>query len=216
MNATCDTCNQPVVVGDGMAGKMVRCPHCGTRFLASAVRGRVKAPKEREGGVQVPWGLIVKIGIVVLVIGTALAVYFGPVRVSREYNELAPKAEAQIKDVLARGLEYHLAEIGTYDPTKPRAGPQVHTLTVMRPTLVMSMPQYLQFRGTTGEGEFTGKYDTRTGQITSDVEIGGVVIPGVDEARRHGTTKIKVTGVSHDNNFHVEVDGRDATTARRK
>lgn len=210
ISVMCDACDRQVVVADSQVGKKIRCPHCGQRFLASAAQGRRKQAVEREGGFEMPWGLIVKLSIVGLIVGGILAFYLGPVQVNRQWEAMAPSAESEIRDVLVRGLETHLAQVGLFDPSEARGAPLLHVLQMFRP-LAMSMPQFVEFRGTTSEGEFTGQYNTRTHEVSADVEIGGLVVPGLDQASKHGKEKIRITGMNRDGKFHVEVNGKDAT-----
>ena len=40
--------------------------------------------------------------------------------------------------------------------------------------------------GTSNEGEFKGKYYTKTGEVDCDVELGGMTLAGLDQPVHHG------------------------------
>ena len=76
--------------------------------------------------------------------------------------------------------------------------------------MVMGMPEYVEFYGTTSEGEYKGKYYFEGQRVEADMDIGGSTVPGTGEATP-GTEKIKVTGTAKDGKLAVKINGKDAT-----
>jgi len=109
-----------------------------------------------------------------------------------------------------RGLEVYLAETGLWDPRGRGPGPGVHEVHMLWDMLVMGLPEHIRFKGTTTEGEYTGTYNTKTLEVNTDVEIGGVVVPGVGEAAKHGDTIIKISGTMKEGDLQVRVNGKKA------
>jgi predicted Zn finger-like uncharacterized protein len=47
LRITCDSCGKKLAVRDDLAGKKVKCPQCGTSFVAAAPSSEIKAAPTR-------------------------------------------------------------------------------------------------------------------------------------------------------------------------
>lgn len=212
ISVVCTNCGKRLNVKDELVGKKVKCPACKTGFTASP-SGAIKVKKMEKGPVgkvSISWGFVSMIVGGVAVVGLILAIVFGPVRAKNEWDPMAAKAEDQVRDVLERGLQVHMERIGLWFPGAKGQPPTIHEVHMLWDMFVMGLPEHIKFKGTTSEGEYTGTYNTKTQEVVADMEIGGVVVPGVGEAAKHGDTKIKVNGFNKDGDFQVWVDGKKA------
>src|ERR1041384_2310444 len=163
------TCGKRMMVGDEKAGRYVQCPACGKSVLTNVAGRKVQGrDTSAPAKVSISWGPIIKIGSIVAVIGIIAALYFGPYKVQQEFDAMTPAMRGNITDVITRGLEF-ASHSGMFED--PRAishyTPSVHEITVIRPFLVMSLPQEIQFLGNSTEGDFKGKYDSRTNEVSA-------------------------------------------------
>jgi hypothetical protein len=210
----CDGCGKRLTVKDELIGKIIKCPGCQTKFKAEPTTA-IKVKKQEKGPqakVSISWGLVGMIAAGVLIPTAIAVIYFGPVRAKNEWDRISGQVETEIKDVLDRGLTGHMVATGMYNPNKPGNRPQIHTdthHTAWQP-MVMGMPEYVEFHGTTTEGGYKGKYYFDGGRVEAEMDIGGSSVPGTGEAKE-GNEKIKVTGTSKDGNLSVKVNGKDAT-----
>jgi len=232
---SCTSCGKKLKVPDDRVGKMAKCPGCMGTFLVTAGgaapappvsvpavtgSGRViKAPKnpvEKKSaggspGVAISWGFIAMIFVGVAIPASIAVFYFGPIRVSHQWQAIIGQAEDDVRDVVGQGMKFH--ETGGVINIKGkghysggvREGPSFRP-----PFLVMSLPKMIDFVGTTTQGEFKGKYNTKTGEVDCDAELGGLTVGGLDKAVRHGDTKIHITGKMVNHEPVVQVDGKDA------
>ncbi len=216
ISVSCDSCGKRLNVRDELIGKKVKCPSCKTVFAVPGVGGggaaiRVrKQVKEKGAKVSISWGFVMMIAGAVLVVGSVVAIVFGPVRAKKEWEPMAEKAVSDVTDVVERGLQVHMTNIGLYNPRVDRSPPTVHEVHMLWDMLVMGLPEHIRFKGTTNEGEYTGTYNTQTQEVVAEVEIGGAVVAGSGEAHKHGDTKIKVNGSMKDGDLKVWVDGKKA------
>src|SRR5439155_190598 len=122
--------------------------------------------KQEKSGVAISWGFIVMVGSVVLIVGLVIAFIFGPLRVSKQWDGMIGDADSAVSDVVALGMQFHETG-GVIDPkAKGHYSPQVREGTrFLKPFLVMSLPDAIDIIGTTNEGEFKGKYFTKTGEV---------------------------------------------------
>lgn len=204
------TCGKRMMVAEEKAGRYVLCPSCGKSVLTS-VAGRTVALRDTSAPakVSIAWGPIIKYGSILAVLGLFAALYFGPYKVQQQFDAMNPQIRGNITDVLTRGLEF-ATRSGMFED--PRAlqhyTPTVHTdeIVIMRPLLVMSLPEEVEFFGTSSEGEYKGKYNTRTHTLTADAGVGAMTIPGVGAVSKSGAT-VKIAGLVNDHKPDVTVDG---------
>jgi len=227
---SCGTCGKKLKVPDDRAGKMAKCPGCLNTFLVTAGGGvgaaaapptavaarmpkTAAAPKTAKGGasIAVSWGFIAMIAGVLLVVGSIIALIFGPLRVQRQWGEIGSDADTNVKSVVDRGMQFNATGgiINTKTPGHYSGGIREGPFFLV-PFLVMSMPDAIDFKGTTNEGEFKGKYHPKSGEVECDAELGGLTVAGLDKAIHHGNTKIHITGRMKNNDPDVEVDGKKA------
>jgi hypothetical protein len=111
-------------------------------------------------------------------------------------------------DVVTRGLQCYMSANGMYNPRKGNSTmPQAVDVMFFRPAFVMKMPDDVDFKGTSNQGEFKGIYHPHTGEVEVDVEVGGMGLAGVGRVRKGGTT-IKVTGRVKNGQITCEVNGK--------
>jgi hypothetical protein len=212
ISVVCDNCGKRLNVKEELVGKKVKCPACKTAFTASpsgAIRVK-KVDKGKSGAVAISWGFVSMIAGGIAVVGLVLMIVFGPVRAKGKWDPMAAKAEDDIRDVVERGLQVEMERKGEWSPGAKGQAPNVFEVHMLWDMMVMSLPEFIKFKGTTTEGEYTGTYNTKTLEVVADVEIGGHVVPGVGEAAVHGNQKAKVNGWNKDGDFKVWVDGTPA------
>jgi hypothetical protein len=224
ISVVCGTCGKKLRVPDERAGKMAKCPGCMNTFLVTAggavsagptVATTVRVPKtagvaKDKTKVSVSWGFVVLIVFAIAIPASILAFVFGPVRVRHQWDAMVDDADSAVKDVVGLGLYYHLTG-GVIDPKSKMHQPSVREGPMFFPAfLVMSLPEAIDFKGTTTEGEFKGKYFPRTGEVECDAEIGGLTFAGLDQAVHHGGSKIHITGREKNHNATAEVNGKKA------
>jgi hypothetical protein len=192
VSVVCDNCGKRLNVRDELVGKKVKCPACKTAFTASpsgALKVK-KVEKGKSGAVAISWGFISMIGLGVGVVLLVLLIIFGPVRAKNQWDPMAAKAEADVRDVLERGFG------------------QIYNVQMLWDMFVFGLPEKIRFKGTTPEGEYTGTYNTKTLEVEADVEVGGHTVPGLDYAHKHGTSKVHINGWNKDGELKVWIDGR--------
>ncbi|MGD0768119.1 MAG: hypothetical protein ABSB42_07990 [Tepidisphaeraceae bacterium] len=209
INVQC-SCGKRMGLSDALAGKMIKCPACGDAIHVPAAAGPAagKKPAAKPGGpaVYVSKGKIVALVSLVIVFILGIMFYRGPVRVWHQWEDVGPKAQADVTDVLTFGLQAYLSENGMYNPASPHAGPSVDSVSFFRPTLVMSMPEKVAFFGKSNQGDFKGYYHPASGEIEADVAYGGISFAGaVDLARATG--KFHMTGRMANGFPQAEVNG---------
>jgi len=226
ISVRCDGCGKSLKVKDEWAGKKGKCPQCGATFLipaagaasAPAARGGGKAApagkpgaqKKGGGGISISWGPVIGIAALLLVLGAIIAFYVGPRAVKGEWEKIGDDASNAVQSIVDLGLQAYMSENGGYDPSKAHQAPHASDdITFIFNPFVMSMPEYIPFKGSTTEGPFEGKYHPKTGEMEADVDIGGTSIAGLGAVRK-GTSKIKVTGRMVSGHAVAEVDGKKA------
>jgi len=212
ISVVCDACGKRLNVRDELVGKKVKCPACKTPFTASP-SGAIKVKKKEKGPqakVSISWGFIGMIAGAVIVVGAILAIIFGPVRAKNQWDPMAEKAESDTRDVVERGLQFAVMQTGMWSPRDRGPAPTVHEVHMLWDMMVMGLPEHIRFKGTTTEGEYTGTYNTKTFEINAEVELGGIVVPGVGEAAKKGDKVVKVRGSMIDGNLQVTVNGKKA------
>src|SRR5438445_3478313 len=173
ISVVCSSCGKRLNVRDELVGKKVKCPGCKTTFTASpsgAIRMKRKGPKEKGAKVSISWGFVSMIALGVAIVGMIVAIVFGPVRAKKDWDPMAEKAEADVGDVVERGLQVHMERIGLYNPKVDRQPPTLHEVHVVWDMLVMGLPDLIHFKGTTSEDGYQGTYTTTTLEVAPDVE----------------------------------------------
>lgn len=211
VSVACDSCGKRLTVRDELLGKKLKCPACQHVFTPTAHESAKPRPAENSGaGLALPMGLIWKLSAAGAVVAALLLVYFGLVRNHYFYEEVIPGAKTNIEDVLVRGLQIYEDEHGIVIPAKPRSAPQLYDLTFQRDLFRLSRPKALEFRGTTNEGVFAGRYELATGEVDLESDIGAAIVPGMAAAVKPGHTRIKITGRVKDDKVTLEIDGKPA------
>jgi len=192
INVQC-SCGKRMGLSDALAGKTIKCPQCGDAIVvaAAAAPAAGKKPAVKQSGspaVYISTGKIVAAASLLIAVILGIMFYMGPVRVWHQWEDVGPKAESDVTDVLTFGLQAYLSENGMYNPASPHSGPAVDHVSFFRPTLVMSMPGKVAFFGKSNQGDFKGYYHPGSGEIEADVAYGGLSFAGaVDLAKSIGT-----------------------------
>jgi len=135
ISVVCDSCGKRLNVRDELVGKKVKCPGCKTAFTATKVGGagptirvKPKVAKEKGPKVAISWGFVSMIVGAMLIVGLVLAWIFGPVRAKNQWDPMAEKGEADVRDVVERGLQVHMMNIGLWSPKDRGQPPSVTDL----------------------------------------------------------------------------------------
>jgi hypothetical protein len=206
-SVTCK-CGKSLNIKDEYVGKRIKCPTCGATFTATKPTSTAPSKKDRlAAGIHLSPAAMVFIALLILIPGTLAIWKYGPGRVRDQWEKLEPKAKSDVTDVVDRALQGSAG--GEDTGAGGLAHGQPHALDITFPFSPMgfSMPTELGFAGTTTQGGMTGKYNTKTGEIEAEVEVGGLSFPGAG-VQRHGAGKIKVTGRVKDGAVSAEVDGK--------
>jgi hypothetical protein len=192
-------CGRRTTVGDALAGKSIRCPQCGQSVAVGAAptagktqprasapprgataqpRGKTPLQIRRENAVpalHIETGLLIKVGVATALVVLILLAYFGPVRVWNQWEQIGPKAQNDISDVVSFALQAYLSQNGMYDPAKTHSQPGVQgNIGFFRPFLSMAMPDAVKFFGRTNQGPFQGTFNPRNGEINATISYGAV------------------------------------------
>jgi hypothetical protein len=214
--ATCDGCGKKIKLDDKRVGTTVNCPACRTQFHVQpvgsgrTVRVRTKAVDTgKPVKIAINWLPILTILGALIVVGFIAMVYFGPVRTKHQWDDMVGTAQDTITDVVQRGLAHQKEkEMAAFDPEllKKMRSPSVYNVHCFWKGWVLSMPEYVAFKGTSSEGEFSGRYYTQTGEVESSADMGGLVIASLAAAKR-GNETLKITGRRKGGALFVEVNG---------
>jgi hypothetical protein len=210
------SCGKKMGLADALAGKTVRCPSCGASILATAPQAPVgksakSATKKSKASpaVYVSTGKIIAAAAVLLVLICSILFYIGPMRNWNKWETMDGPARDTVVNVVTFALQAYMSTNGLYDPSKSHQAPDVEPDDFMfyRPLMSMSMPEKVKFQGKSNEGDFTGFYDTQTGDIEADVSYGGYSLAGqVDISKPLGT--FHMTGRMVNSQPQAEVDGQ--------
>ena len=225
VTVTC-SCGKSLKVRDELIGKRVKCPACGNAFpvapvgkapagatvfnptAAAAAKGKREAA---VGRVSISWGPIIGIAALLLVGIGITAFIMGPKKVWNQWEEIGDQAQYDVIDITTRGLQSHLSKQGLYNPRKGNTtSPQATEVMFFRPTMVMSMPDQVHFKGSSNMGPFEGDYNPHTREVVCELAIGGGVgIPGSGGKKAKGNV-IKITGQVTKKGMTAKVNGEDA------
>jgi hypothetical protein len=125
------------------------------------------------------------------------------------WAEQVDDAQNAVESVISFALQAYLSENGGYDPSKPHATPQAREVMFYWHMFVMDVPDYVEFTGTSTDGEFKGKYYPKTGEVKADVDVGGMGLEGVGAVRKAGE-KIQVAGKLVNGQAQATVNGKQA------
>jgi hypothetical protein len=219
-------------VRDELVGKRLKCPGCGNTFEAKAGGGgggggggaapakggtridpkKAKKPGEKGPKVAVSWGFIMMIIGALAIPAVVIMWIVGPGRVKRDWEGMFDKAHDSVTDVVTQGLKAHLSQNHDWNPNRPGNDPRVTEVMFIFDPFVMSMPESVPFKGESNQGEFSGKFHPKTGEVEAEVGIGAVtLIQGVPRPEKYqATQKIHVTGRGVGNGMTAEVNGKKA------
>lgn len=221
ISITCSHCGKGLKVKDDWAGKRAKCPGCCETFTVPGGGGSAgptmynpaaaaAAKGERQdaaGKLSISWGPIMLGALVFGIVGVIYLFISGPKKVWNEWEEIGGKAHDDVIDVVSLGLKAHASEMGAYNPRKS-TGPEAKEVMFFRPGFVMSMPNDVDFRGGSSEGEFKGVYHPKTGEVEADVTVGAQT--SLLTGKSKGGTQIKITGRTKGGKVVAEVNGKNA------
>ena len=206
MNIKCE-CGKRMAVSDALAGKSVRCPQCGaTIFVAPAAPGTAVKKQEAPSVYISPAMIVGGVTLAVLLIG-GLLIYFGPMRVSRQWDDMDMKARATVMNIIVYTQKAYLSEKGEFDPLVRPPAIERDGVSFSKPYFSFSMPKKVRFDGHSTSGPFTGYYNTQTGEVEADVEAGANVIGGMVVVKNASAT-LHITAHEENNNPIVMSEGR--------
>ena len=219
--AFCPRCSSPVQVPSGRTAPSSR---SSAPAKAGTPAGRAKAPAAagRRAAAAVPAvtvspALVIGAGVAVAVLAVALAIYFGPWRVGTEWAAMSPKANTDVTDVVMFALQAHQSQSlaglgggGGGGISMSKAPAIEGGANFIPPAMAFTLPRRMVFTGATSQGGYKGTYDTTTGEVVADVEVGGYTVGGL-VAMRRATDQIHVTGRETDGRVTAEEDGSPMT-----
>jgi hypothetical protein len=226
ISVACNQCGKRLKVPDNWVGKKAKCPGCSATFIVSAdgaaeapvvpaFAPTVAKPKMASPGIHLSGGMIAFFFVVFVIASIVAGVYFGPVKAKQAWEAAEPKAEADVTDVVQRGLESYLSQAGM-DLSKAHSLPQVRQVDFLVTMISLSAPKVVGFHGTTTQGDFKGVYIISSGEVEAECEVGGVTFAGLSSAYKHGNTTFQVTGRKTNGQLTVEVNGKNAVVVYPK
>jgi hypothetical protein len=222
ISVTCTKCGKNLKVKDEYVGKRMKCPKCGTTFLAVAgapggggamgAPSIAKKPQVSGPSFHMSPGVIIFILAFVLIGGTIIFWNLGPGKARSDWAKQEPQAKQEVTDVIERGLQSSQADDEDLGGGISIAHNTPHVIEVTFPfTLsMMSIPDEMTFVGTTSKGTFRGKYNPKTGEIEADVDVNGATL-STGIVQRAGTKQVRMTGHSRNGKFEALVNGQPAT-----
>jgi hypothetical protein len=215
----CTHCGKGLKVPDDRLGKLAKCPACGETFTVmpanSALGGKPsKKPEEKfaeHRGVHVPVGLFVFIGVAIAIIAVVAGIIFGPLRIWRQWEATEPHAQSTVEDVITRGLQSYVSHQGWFDPKKSSFNAGVRQMAFTFMPYNLSMPEKVPFAGVSTQGNFTGSFYPKTGEVDVQAEVGARTFEGLTQDMSKPAGSIHITGREPNGQLSVEVDGKDAT-----
>jgi hypothetical protein len=209
MNVTCAKCSKVLKVKDEFAGRMLKCPGCGTTFRADpsgkaapiagapakAAPGKspvpapqVRAQAAKGGGIAINWGKLVMLGLLALIPIAIVLFILGPMRVKKQWEAQQEKVENDVTDVVEFAMKAHASSEGGWDPTKATGGsPTVGEVRLLPSIFSMSLPATVKFDGYGSVGRFEGEYTLATGEIDMVLKTGGTMLPSGLYSDEEGT-----------------------------
>lgn len=202
MNVSCTKCSKMLKVKDEWAGKMLKCPQCGSTFRADPTgkvtsaqttgatrpvpqtagkaasnKPRGKVPGQKSGGLAINWGQIVMFGLIALIpIGIAIFL-LGPMRVKSAWESKQEKVDNDVKDVVEFAIKAWASKEGDWDPTEARGQPSIGEVRYLPSIFAMSLGPTVKFDGYCSVGRFEGEYTYETGEVEMTLKTGGMMLP---------------------------------------
>ena len=198
-------CGKQFRTKDENAGKRGRCPGCGQPVqipgavgfnMPASKRSTAVNPAAGGGSFHVSGNIIGMAVALLLILAFVLVIKFGPLAARDQWAKISEQGKYDILDVATFAIRAEHSHHG-YFGTAGHAPPGAKEVLFIESGVMMSVPQTVPFRLTSSEGIFDGQYQTRTGEITMDLEISG--------------SKIKVTGRVKNQKPEVEINGKPAT-----
>jgi hypothetical protein len=148
--------------------------------------------------------MIVGLVGVLLVVGLILAFVFGPRANWAKWSEQSADANGEVEDFIGEALRRTMPppperdpnDVGSrFDNTPAPQPPTVQgDIMFLFNSFQMSYPEWVPFKGMSSEGEFTGRYNTTTGDIEADIQLGGTVLPSGIQTAKGTLTKFTGSG----------------------
>lgn len=188
MTVTCPKCSKSLKVKDEHAGKMLKCPQCGSTFKAGAAKAASAATakiqpkpgekqKKEKAGVAINWGPIVLIGLLSLIPIAIILFIIGPMKVKSHWDANQEKVDGDVKDVIDYALKCQASSAGFWNPRKGTSpAPTVGELRFLPDIFHMSTPPTVEFDGHSSNGSFKGTYTFETGEVAVDMKIEGLTL----------------------------------------
>jgi hypothetical protein len=211
ISVPCTGCGSNLTVRDELLGKRIKCPKCGARFTA-AQAASVQRQKDNAGTLthrfHISGGVMAMIVAILLIPGGLLFWKLGPGKARAQFDEMLPKMDDNVKDVVDRSLQSYLSQHDRFNPRQPHMAPRTYLVNYKLGYMPITLPAKIPFQGLTSEGMMVGEYTSATGEINADVEIGGSSNPAL--LLRHGNTTIRVVGHIDGGNVVATVNGQPA------
>ncbi|HQY87597.1 MAG TPA: hypothetical protein PK402_02990 [Tepidisphaeraceae bacterium] len=230
MQVQCTKCGTRLNAKAEWIGKTIKCPKCKTSFVAEDMgtgagrsakgKGKGSAKRAAGGGMAISGSVIALIMGGVVLLAALGAAYFGPIKSFQTWNEKKEGAEADVRDVVQKGLQKYVEGMVVVDADDPKPknvkSPQIHDLLFDYFVLESySFPESVEFRGISSEGEFSGVYFFEGGRVEATCAIGANILQtgvawdgGTTSGNTKGTGQIKVKGsVSNGVLGQVTVEG---------
>jgi DNA-directed RNA polymerase subunit M/transcription elongation factor TFIIS len=190
MTVTCPKCSKSLKVKDEFAGKMLKCPGCGSTFKAggakpaSATTAKIQPKpgekqKKDKAGVAINWGPIIMIALASLIPIAIILFLVGPMRVKRHWDANQEKVDGDVHDVIDYALKCQASSSGFWNPRKGTSpAPSVSDVRFLPNIFTMSTPPTVDFDGFSSNGSFKGTYTFETGEVNVDMKIEGLTLAG--------------------------------------
>jgi hypothetical protein len=140
---------------------------------------------------------------------TVLVLYLGPWRVAGNWAAMHTRANTEVTDTVDFAIRAYESQHGMYDTSQSHMVPRVDgDAAFFPPAMSFSMPQKVRFKGKTNQGNYTGTWDTATGEIVADIETGGYTVGGMVDVKQ-ATGTFQMTGREKNGVVTAEADGQD-------
>jgi DNA-directed RNA polymerase subunit RPC12/RpoP len=210
-------CGKQIGVANTMAGRFVRCPQCDGDVLvpktSARAGGKSAASPARKKPAAAPSVVISPTLVTAGIIGGVLAIivlalYLGPWRVGNQWAAMNSRANDEVTDVIDYALQAYDSQHPDFNSKIIHAPPQLQgPASFIPPMMAFTMPANIIFLGKTSRGNYTGTWDTTTGEVVANIETNGWTIGGLADARKASNT-IRITGREKDGKVSAEMDGQ--------
>jgi hypothetical protein len=210
------SCGKRTSVADSLAGRTITCSACGRDLLIAGApslgpsAAALKAQRQKAAAgsaVSINPMIVISAVVGVIVFGIVLALYLGPWRVGSNWAAMSKQANNDVTDVINYSIQAYESEQGMYDPRQSHITPHIEgDATFMTPYMAFTMPRRIPFFGATNQGAYKGTYDTTTGEVIADVDVGGMTVGGLVQVQK-STGSFHLTG--REKNGKVTAEGDD-------